>query len=197
MENLSVKRRIVVISNKLRVSKDGNNEFGHYEYFKPDDILRSLNPLLEEYNLITMFNMVQANGYYTATLVIEDVDSPEKVEFIFDIDKAVVKGGNPAQGSGATLTYAKRYLLMNCFNIADDTLDPDSSETQKNAPETQPKSQKNQYAQLFTMAKQANISKDDIDGWINTKFGKTSIRELTKNEYNELLQNVAKNKIVA
>jgi hypothetical protein len=130
-ETLSVKKRIVRIMNQLRLDKDGKNTFSNYDYFKPDDILRKLNPLLEENNLITIFNLKNNNEYYVAQLIVEDTESDAKVTYEFDISKATVKGANEAQNSGATMTYAKRYILMNVFNIADDKDDFDKSKKGK------------------------------------------------------------------
>jgi hypothetical protein len=136
-KRLSVKKRIGLITNEIRLGKDGKNTFANYEYFKPDDIFKNLNPLLEKYNLITIFNLKSADTYYIAQLTIEDADSDEKVVYEFDMSKAAVKGANEAQNSGASLTYAKRYILMNAFNLADNDDDFDSdkmSETKGKKP---------------------------------------------------------------
>src|SRR5882724_11179395 len=71
----SVKQRIVIISNEIRVAKAGKNDFMKAEYFKPDDIMKAINPLLEKYGLITIFNMTfsKEKGMYDGTLIIEDV----------------------------------------------------------------------------------------------------------------------------
>ena len=123
-EILSVKKRIVKICNAFRVGKDGKNTFSNYDYFKPDDILKTLNPLLEEHELISIFNL---KTHETK----EGYNSEDKVDYQFDIEKAEVKGANKAQNSGATLTYAKRYSLMNAFNIADNDDDFDSDKSAK------------------------------------------------------------------
>lgn len=191
MDKKSVKRRIIEISNKIRISKDGFNEHCKYNYFEPDSILKALNPLLEEYNLIALFNLVQNNGYYTATLTIEDLDSDEKVILQFDIDKAVIKASNPAQCSGGTATYAKRYLLMNCFNIADNQADLDSSH-QDSATIPQETRKHNTHSKLFAMAKKAGITNDQVHGWIEKRFNKTSIKDLTTEEYSILLNSIQK-----
>lgn len=129
----TVKQRIVEIANEIRISKDGRNDFAKYNYFQPDSILALLNPLLLKYNLHINFSLEQVNEHYKAILIISDFNSTESEKYIFDIDKAIVKGANASQNSGATLTYAKRYSLMNAFNIADNTADFDSNEmTEKN-----------------------------------------------------------------
>lgn len=127
----SIKKRIVEITNRISIKKNGKNTFSNYKYFEPDTILGELNPLLYEYNLITIFNLINKGDYYESLLTIEDCDTNDKVIYQFDIDKAVVKGANEAQNSGATLTYAKRYSLMNAFNIADNNNDMDSNAFQE------------------------------------------------------------------
>lgn len=135
----TIKQRIVEISNELRLEKDGRNDFAKYDYFRPDDILKALIPLLIKYNLFIKFNLEIINDYYRGTLIISDFQLKQSTvfreadseTFIFDIDKANVKGANPSQNSGATLTYAKRYSLMNAFNIADNSDDFDSNEMTK------------------------------------------------------------------
>lgn len=129
----SVKERIVKVQNELRISKDGKNSFANYDYYKPDTILLKLNPLLEKYRLHTKFQMTCEGEFFRGVLVISDWDDKEgEIVYVFDILKAAVKGANEAQNSGATLTYCKRYSLMNAFNIADNDVDFDADRmTQK------------------------------------------------------------------
>jgi hypothetical protein len=130
---LSVKERIVKISNEIRIGKDGKNSFQNYEYFKPDDIAKALNPLLERHELLIHFNMPYSKekGMYEAKLTIVDIKSDDQVVYLFDIPLTELKGTGMAQNAGATMTYAKRYLQMNVFNLADNSADPDN---EKNKP---------------------------------------------------------------
>ena len=48
-----------------------------------------------------------------------------KVEIHFDIPLTTVAGASEAQNAGATMTYCKRYMIMNAFNIAENEVDPD------------------------------------------------------------------------
>ena len=122
---LSVKRRIIEISNKLSLKKTGENKFAKYKYFTPENIMSALNPLLKEYNLITFFVMdSKDNKIFKGKLIVEDCDSDERMRYRFMVPFNEVKGSSAAQAAGATLTYCKRYSLMNAFNIAgDDDLD--------------------------------------------------------------------------
>src|SRR5258708_1498249 len=121
----SVKERIVLISNEIRVSKDGKNEFTKSGYFQPDDILRALNPLLKTHQLITEFDMSFAKEIemYRGILRIKDFGSTDEVSYLFDIPMQELKGAGRAQSAGATQTYCKRYMLMNAFNLADNKAD--------------------------------------------------------------------------
>ena len=125
----TLQEKIVLIMNELRASKDGKNSFANYNYFKPDDLLNLLNPLLLKHKLFCKFNLIYKDSYYQAELIL--ADDKEKEIYLFDILKATVKGANEAQNSGATLTYAKRYSLMNAFNIAENDADFDSDEHAK------------------------------------------------------------------
>ena len=192
-EKLSVKKRIIKIANLLRVKKDGENKFANYNYFQPDVILANLNPLLEENNLFTKFQLKvhpTKENYYVGELTIEDIDTEEdKQVYEFDIEKAEVKGANPAQNSGATLTYAKRYSLMNAFNIADNDDDFDSNrmtELQKkssnaNNNANMKKSTKDRVTDMMNVfKKEFDVSKEQIEKFIGKKIESINDAELSK-----------------
>lgn len=128
-EKLSVKERIVKISNEIRLEKSGKNEFIKSNYFQPDDILKAINPLLEKYELISVFNMEYSKDIemYKGNLIIEDFKSDERVVYHFDIQMTELKSAGRAQNAGATQTYCKRYMFMNAFNLADNKADPDNN----------------------------------------------------------------------
>jgi len=133
MEKQSVKLRIIKISNELRLKKQGRNEWAKYDYFKPDDIMRAITPLLEKYNLIAIFNMefIGETYNYKGTLKLEDCNSDDHVLYRFDIPLTEVKGAGSGQNAGATQTYCKRYMFMNTFNIADNKDDLDNKTPKK------------------------------------------------------------------
>lgn len=134
---MTIKQKIVTISNQLRVTKDGTNTFAKYDYFKPDDILKALNPLLKEHNLFMSFNLPfnKEKVMYEATLYFEDLeDEKQNITYKFDIPLTKVSGASEAQGAGATMTYAKRYSIMNAFSIADNDDDLDNKKPISNPP---------------------------------------------------------------
>jgi hypothetical protein len=198
-EKISVKKRIVKISNEIRIDKEGKNTFSNYDYFKPDDILKKLNPLLEENNIIAIFNLKThetKDGYYAALLTIEDMDSEERVNYQFDIEKAEVKGANKAQNSGATLTYAKRYSLMNAFNIADNDDDFDSKKKPKGNSDPQAKLTKSIKERVNDMLNVFNsdlqVTKEQIEKHMNKKID--SINDADINKLSQLYSNIKSGK---
>jgi len=130
----SVAKRIIKISNEIRVNKSGHNDFIKSNYFEPDTILRALNPLLLKYNLIILFNMTYSKEKEMYEGVLQIADSTNtvadgeqsKITYRFDIPIQELKNAGNAQSAGATQTYCKRYLIMNAFNLADNKVDLDN-----------------------------------------------------------------------
>lgn len=125
---INIYQKIIAVSEDLRIPKEGNNNYKGFKYFKPDDIAREIVPLLKKHELILFFNMPfnKDKGMYEGKLIIEESgDSSAKVELQFDIPLTSVQGATEAQNAGATLTYCKRYMIMNAFNLADNEADPD------------------------------------------------------------------------
>jgi hypothetical protein len=132
---MTIYEKIIEISNRLRVGKDGSNR--GFKYFKPDDINEAINPSLKEFKMIAIFKMPfsPTKGMYEGNLLLIDYEAtetmPKSVEYTFDIPKTSVPGASEAQNAGATLTYCKRYMTMSAFNLADNAADPDAQEPPK------------------------------------------------------------------
>lgn len=164
-EYISVSKRIVIISNKLRLNKGGKNTFSNYDYFKPDDILKALNPLLEEYNLIIKFDLIMEESKYIGYLRVSDTNgNNDHIDYRFDTGKAVVKGANECQNAGATMTYVKRYMLMNAFNIGinDDDFDSNKMHKRQNVKPSELDITKNEISTSIETLKTAGIKGTEI-----------------------------------
>jgi len=131
----SVKERIILISNEIRITKEGRNEFTKSGYFQPDDILKAINPLLKKYRLIAEFDMtyIKEIEMYRGELQIEDFDTEVGArKYNLDIPMQELKGAGRAQSAGATQTYCKRYMFMSAFNLADNKDDLDNKNNKPN-----------------------------------------------------------------
>lgn len=132
MENkISLKEKILNISNDLRIKKEGKNTFSKYDYFTPDDILSNLNPLLHTHKVFCHFDLLRNDNEYKATLTVSDCSSEQSLIYNMETPPLEIRGANPVQAVGGLMTYCKRYLLMNAFNIADNKDDLDAGELNK------------------------------------------------------------------
>lgn len=132
--------KINSIRDEVVVSKDAKNAHKNYDYFSPDSINKSLQPLLSKYQLFDMFHLTWSTEkqMYEATYSIQDTEENVQVTFRFDIKTADIAGANGAQESGGTMTYAKRYSQMNAFNIADNSIDLDNDKFNKGVKKPSP-----------------------------------------------------------
>ena len=107
------------------VSKSGHNKFAGYTYYELADILPVINKLANELKFCCVINYKQD----LATLDFCDIEKDEKITFSCPMCTTTVKGATEVQCEGAVITYLKRYLYQNCFEIVeadmlDGTMDP-------------------------------------------------------------------------
>lgn len=106
---------------KKDLKKTGFNKYSNYTYFELGDFLPSINEICNENGLSTIFEFEST----LAKLTVIDVDNIEsKLEFSTPIEIAVLKGCSSIQNIGGTQSYARRYLYIMAFEIAEsDTID--------------------------------------------------------------------------
>lgn len=112
------------------VQKSGHNKFAGYTYYELADILPVINKLANELKFCCIINYKQD----LATLDFCDIEKDEKITFSCPMCTTTVKGATEVQCEGAVITYLKRYLYQNCFEIVeadmlDGTLDPSAEPT--------------------------------------------------------------------
>ena len=112
------------------VSKSGHNKFAGYTYYELSDILPVINKLANELKFCCIINYKQD----LATLDFCDIEKDERITFSCPMCTTTVKGATEVQCEGAVITYLKRYLYQNCFEIVeadmlDGTLDPSTEPT--------------------------------------------------------------------
>ena len=113
------------------VSKSGHNKFAGYTYYELADILPVINKLANELKFCCVINYKQD----LATLDFCDIEKDERITFSCPMCTTTVKGATEVQCEGAVITYLKRYLYQNCFEIVeadmlDGTMDPNNSESE-------------------------------------------------------------------
>jgi hypothetical protein len=125
---MTVKERIIRISNEIEVNKGGFNTYSEYEYIRPDDLQIALKPLYLKYRLFAHFNLRKLkDGKNEAILRIEDFDSDVGRQiYSMVVEDITMKAANSAQNVGGLRTYCNRYLLMTAFNISSNEDDLDN-----------------------------------------------------------------------
>lgn len=113
--------KVRVDLQNLNIKKSGFNKFANFDYFTLEDILPTINKLMKDNGLLSIFSM----GTINSSLVIVNVDDPnEMVTFECPNADADIKGCTPVQCLGGEITYLKRYLYLNAFEIVEgDVLD--------------------------------------------------------------------------
>jgi len=132
-KEMSVKERMMRISNELKVEKTGWNAYSTYAYSTPSDIDNPLKPLLLKYRLFQHFALRKKDDDSNeAILRIEDFDSDDGRQIYTMTSKDItLKATNVAQSTAGLRTFCRRYLQMTAFNISDDNSDYDAQEVEK------------------------------------------------------------------
>lgn len=125
-------KELFEIQSKLKAPKSNYNKFGNYKFRSSEDILEAVKPLLEETKTVLNFNTeyleIGEKLFFRVNVYLYSIDGKEIAKAHGLAEYSVQKGMTPAQGTGATESYAKKYALGNLFAI-DDTKDSDSTNT--------------------------------------------------------------------
>lgn len=102
------------------VKKSGNSKFAGYTYYELSDILPFINQIANELKFCCILNFDKE----IATLDFCDLEGDGRIQFKAPMSEANLKGCHAVQNTGAVITYLKRYLYQNCFEIVEnDVLD--------------------------------------------------------------------------
>lgn len=115
------------------VKKNGYNKFAGYTYFELADILPAINQIARDLKFTCVISFTSD----MATLEFIDNEKPEdKITFTTPMSEANLKGCMAVQCLGGVITYIKRYLYQNCFEIVEsDMLDSTMNPNEKNIDE--------------------------------------------------------------
>lgn len=101
---------------KRDIKKTGLNKYSNYKYFELGDFLPHINEICDELGLYTEFKY----GEEEAFLYVIDSDNPDiKREWRTPVKIPALKGCSDIQAIGGSQTFARRYLYMMAFEIAE------------------------------------------------------------------------------
>ena len=125
--------KLVAIQTDLKAPKGQKNSFGGYRYRSCEDILEAVKPLLAKHGLVLNISdeVIEIGGriYVKARATITDGQNFQ-MSTAFAREAETKKGMDPAQVTGTSSSYARKYALNGLFCI-DDTKDPDTDEYTK------------------------------------------------------------------
>lgn len=187
IKSMSVKERIIRVSNELKIEKTGWNAYGEYAYITPEDLENALRPLLLKYRLFTHIDVKHIeDNRNIAKLTITSFESDEDPQiYTMNVPDISLKAASAVQSVAGLRTYCTRYLKMSAFNVAENSDDLDSGEAgqdKKPAKKTaEPKKNPDEKV------------KDEL-----TEFCKAKIAENSANrpKINEMLKNYGANGVI-
>lgn len=109
---------------KRDIKKTGYNKYSNYYYFELSDFLTPINEICNQVGLYSEFQYTNNE----ATLTIYDTDNTEHFRvWTTPVEVASLKGCSMIQNIGGTQSFARRYLYMMAFEIAEsDAIDSGS-----------------------------------------------------------------------
>lgn len=146
--------KLAKIQQELKVGKTQRNTFGGYNFRNCSDILEAVKPLLKKYNCLILLSdnitMVGESNYVTTTATIIDCD--DNNQMIYNQASArepeSLKGQSPAQITGGSSSYARKYALSGLLAIDDSKDDPDNRDNTKE--EEKPKVRRSRRSRTIT-----------------------------------------------
>ena len=152
---MNIYQKLNRVQSELKAPKGQYNNFGKYKYRNAEDILEAVKPLNDKYGLVLTMSdetQVESNGwtYIVANGVLVNVDKPEEIIKVTGRarEAQTKKGMDDSQVTGATSSYARKYMLNGLYLI-DDTKDADTDQyhNQQQAPTNQQQTTNQQQSQ--------------------------------------------------
>lgn len=202
-KQLNLREKLNKIQVELKAPKGQYNSFGKYKYRSCEDILEGVKPLMDKYGVVLLIAddviAVSDRIYIKAIVTLQDTESEQKITVSALAREAVNKKGmDEAQITGATSSYARKYALNGMFAI-DDTKDADTHEPATGQqPKQQAGQQSTQMKQLsdaqvkraYAIANKNGVTIEDVKKFIFKHFKKVNLKELSKKEYDFLINSL-------
>lgn len=115
---------------KVGVKKTGTNAFAKYSYYQIDEIYSEAKKVFDELGIVTVERTeafaLEGKIFLKFLLdVINTDDMNDKITFETITEPNTMKGAQPAQEAGSSITYMTKYLYGLALMIDDGKSDPD------------------------------------------------------------------------
>ena len=129
---MNVYEKLAAVQKTLKAPKNQFNSFGKYNYRSCEDILEAAKPLCIEHGLVLTVSddIIEVGGriYVRALATVHNIEDPKELVQSQAMAREAEdkKGMDPAQLTGATSSYARKYALGGLFAL-DDVKDADAT----------------------------------------------------------------------
>lgn len=195
---MSIYKKLMNVQTELKAPKGNYNSFGKYSYRSAEDVLEAVKPLLKKEGLALTVKdeIVEIGGrfYVKSIATVIDIETGEKEEVsAFAREDETKKGMDLAQVTGSCSSYSRKYALNGLFAIDSSELDPDRVNThgKEEAPKQNTITEK-QKNFLLVKAKENNFTENQILQVIKKEFDLSSIMEMNKTQFDNILNRVQK-----
>src|SRR5690554_3738699 len=192
----SIKNLAVALSkfqNEVKNPKNtADNPFYDSKYAPLQDVLNEVRPLLSKHGL-SVIQSPSGDGQSVSITTLLLHESGEWIEF----DPLVLKAQKiTPQGAGSAITYGRRYALSAILGISSED-DDDGNSLESAQQNNQVSGQKKQLSEkqvkrLYAIASSAGFSTADVKKVLMKDYNKTSAADLTRQEYDELIERMEK-----
>jgi len=182
------------------LKKQGRNTYSEYDYYTPEQVNKLVYDACKKVGLFVRFDLLRnEHGIEGLVTVFDSTDFKVSVEYKMASDVPSIKATNIAQQLGGAMTYTKRYMLMNIFDIVDNNLDFDTTTNTKK--QSEPKEEKEDPKEDLTpdgkpkqwLNRFAKDSETVLPGYITIihEAKKKGLTEKDLSKYYKISKNVA------
>lgn len=190
---MSIYEKLIKVQAELKAPKNQYNSFGRYNYRNCEDILEAVKPLLLKNGLtLTITDSIEGidgRYYVKAQCHLIDIENGESISVNALAREAETKKGmDDSQVTGATSSYARKYALNGLFLI-DDTKDHDFSPGADDDKKAEPSKTLSdaQIQRLYAISTANGYSREEVKKGIYKYYKKQSAKELSKAEYDDMV----------
>lgn len=127
MKNLI--KKVAEARSIISVGKTGTNKFANFNYYQIDEIYAQAKEVFKDLGIVTIVSsdyLGDSTIKFTLDVMSDDSDGKLSYSVITKLNEGM-KGAQPAQEAGATITYATKYLYGLLLMIDDGKSDPDKN----------------------------------------------------------------------
>ena len=127
MKNLI--KKVAEARSIISIGKTGTNKFANFNYYQIDEIYAQAKEVFKDLGIVTIVSsdyLGDSTIKFTLDVMSDDGDGKLSYSVITKLNEGM-KGAQPAQEAGATITYATKYLYGLLLMIDDGKSDPDKN----------------------------------------------------------------------